>query len=277
MRTQIPIRSLVATAMILGSLAAMAVPSPEDAAAGTKPAPGTASKKPSPASTGAPADKKPAAASTAASAPAVPAKSYPGLETDDQKTLYALGIVISQNLAQFALTPAELETVKMGLTDGMFAKEMKVELPVYGPKIQTFVEGRSSRNAAAEKKAGEEYLAKMAKEPGAKGTSSGIIMFEIKPGTGASPGKTDKVKVNYTGTLIDGTVFDSSAKKGEPAEFGLDQVVPCWTESLQLMKVGGKSKFICPSSVAWGDHGSPPKIKGGAVVIFELELLDIVK
>jgi FKBP-type peptidyl-prolyl cis-trans isomerase FkpA len=128
-----------------------------------------------------------------------------------------------------------------------------------------------------EKKAGTAFLTKAAAEPGAKKTESGAIVTSIKEGKGEQPKATDTVKVHYHGTLIDGTVFDSSVKRGEPATFPLNQVIKCWTEGLQLMKVGGKSKLVCPSAIAYGDRGSPPTIKPGATLVFEVELLEIAK
>ena len=106
---------------------------------------------------------------------------------------------------------------------------------------------------------------------------SGLVYTEIAAGTGANPTPTDRVKVEYTGKLIDGTVFDSSAQHGKPAEFTIGGVIPCWQEGVQLMKKGGKARFVCPSDIAYGDAGSPPKIKPGATLVFEVELLDIVK
>lgn len=119
------------------------------------------------------------------------------------------------------------------------------------------------------------YLDKAAAEPGATRTPSGLVYKELKPGTGASPSATDVVKVHYRGTLLDGTEFDSSYKRNEPAQFPLNQVIPCWTEGVQKMKIGGKSRLVCPSSIAYGDRGSPPVIPGGATLIFEVELLGI--
>ena len=98
---------------------------------------------------------------------------------------------------------------------------------------------------------------------------------ELKAGSGASPSASDVVKVHYRGTLVDGTEFDSSYKRNEPATFPLNRVIPCWTEGVQKMKVGGKSQLVCPAGIAYGDRGSPPVIPGGATLIFEIELLGI--
>ncbi|HVE13709.1 MAG TPA: FKBP-type peptidyl-prolyl cis-trans isomerase, partial [Elusimicrobiota bacterium] len=131
--------------------------------------------------------------------------------------------------------------------------------------------------AAAEKEPAKAFLAKAAKEKGAQKLPSGVIYTELKKGTGASPKATDKVKVHYQGTLRDGTVFDSSIQRGTPAEFPLNGVIPCWTEAVQKMKVGGKARVTCPSDAAYGDAGRPPQIRGGAALSFEIELLDILK
>ncbi len=201
----------------------------------------------------------------------------PELKTDEQKIMYAVGLAVSRSLAPFNFSEAELEIVKAGIADGVLHKEPKVELQTWGPKIQDFEKTRLSAAAAGEKKLGQAYLDKAAAEKGATKTASGLVITTIKPGNGASPKPTDKVKVHYTGSLIDGTVFDSSVQRKEPATFQLNSVIPCWTEGLQLMKVGGKSKLVCPSTLAYGDRGHPPQIKPGATLVFEVELLEIVK
>jgi len=198
--------------------------------------------------------------------------------TEQDKTLYALGTAIGRNVASFDLTEAELEQVKAGFADAALHKEPKIGDPTtYFPKIQELQEQRLAAAAEIEKKAGEEYLAKAAAEQGARKTDSGLVYSVITEGTGASPQATDVVKVHYHGTLPNGKVFDSSVERNEPATFPLNGVIPCWTEGVQLMKVGGKSRLVCPSSIAYGDRGAPPDIKPGAVLVFEVELLGIEK
>ena len=201
----------------------------------------------------------------------------PDLKTEDDKTLYALGLALSQNLARFTLTEKELTLVEAGLTDGTLGREKKIDLQTYGPKIADLMKARASAAAATEKKASEAYLAKAAGEKGAKKTASGLVYKETKAGSGDSPKLTDTVKVHYTGKLTDGTVFDSSVQRGEPATFPLNGVIKCWTEGLQMMKVGGKATLVCPSDIAYGDQGRPPQIKPGATLVFDVELLEIAK
>ena len=196
------------------------------------------------------------------------------LETEDQKTLYALGLAMAQNLGQFDLSPEDLDLVKQGISDGVLGGDPKVELTEYMPKLQAFAQARAGRVAEREKAASQEFVAQMAAEDGAEVTDSGLVFTEMTAGTGANPTATDKVKVHYHGTLRDGTVFDSSVDRGEPVEFGLNQVIPCWTEGVQKIKVGGKAKLVCPSDIAYGDQGRPG-IPGGATLVFEVELLEI--
>ena len=187
--------------------------------------------------------------------------------TEEQKTIYALGLSIYKSLGRFELTSSELDLVKKAITDAA-AKKPAVDIDAYGPKIAALQRDRSSRVSNA-------FLAKAATEAGAVKTSSGMIYKELTAGSGDSPKATDTVKVNYKGTLTDGTVFDSSYQRNEPAEFPLNRVIPCWTEGVQKMKVGGKAQLVCPSSIAYGDNGQPPTIPGGATLIFEVELLGI--
>ena len=205
------------------------------------------------------------------------AAAAPELKTDDQKTLYALGMALSQNIALFSLTDAELELVKAGLTDGAQRKPSKVPMETFGPKIKEMMTARALVASAAEKKIGQAFSEKAAAEKGATKTPSGIVITTLKPGTGPAPTATDKVKVHYHGTLTDGTVFDSSVQRGQPIDLPLNGVIKCWGEGLTHMKVGGKSRLVCPSELAYGERGAPPKIRPGATLVFEVELLEILK
>jgi FKBP-type peptidyl-prolyl cis-trans isomerase FkpA/FKBP-type peptidyl-prolyl cis-trans isomerase FklB len=196
--------------------------------------------------------------------------------SEEEKTLYALGVALSRNLGPFALTEKEMEWVKAGMGDGARGKP-KVDMQVYAQKVQEMARTRMAAAAEAEKKAGQAFQTKAAAEKGATKTASGLIVTTLKPGTGPSPAANDRVKVHYHGTLIDGTVFDSSVQRGEPATFPLNGVIKCWTEGVALMKVGGKSKLVCPPEIAYGDRGSPPRIRPGSTLVFEVELLEIVK
>ena len=118
-------------------------------------------------------------------------------------------------------------------------------------------------------------LAAAAKEPGASAAASGLVYKSLKDGTGASPKASDTVKVNYKGTLVDGTKFDASADHGGPISFPLNRVIPCWTEGVQKMKVGGKAKLTCPSAIAYGPRGAGGVIPPNATLVFEVELLAI--
>ena len=196
------------------------------------------------------------------------------LQTDQDKTFYALGLAIGENVKEFKLTAAELALVTAGLSDAVLGKEAKVDLQTYGPKLQGLAQERATAAANGEKTASGTFLAEQAKAAGAERSPTGVIFIPITAGTGASPTATSTVRVHYHGTLRDGTVFDSSVQRGEPISFPLNGVIPCWTEGLQKMKVGGKAKLVCPSDTAYGDRGSGP-IPGGAALAFEVELLGI--
>jgi FKBP-type peptidyl-prolyl cis-trans isomerase len=198
------------------------------------------------------------------------------LGTDDQKTIYALGLALARELDPFDLTEAEIGTLEQGLRDGVLGRTPQVDLETQGPQIQTLAKARLAAASAEESTASEAFLATAATAPGAQKLESGLVYQEVSAGTGDSPKATDTVKVHYHGTLRDGTVFDSSVDRGTPAQFPLDRVIPCWSEGVQKMKVGGKGKLTCPASTAYGDRGAPPKIQPGAALAFEVELLEIV-
>src|SRR6185503_13452397 len=177
----------------------------------------------------------------------------------------------------FSLTQEELAIVNAGVKDAVLGAKPQVELDTYGPKVNELAQKRAAIGAEDEKKKGQEFADKVAKEANATKTPSGVVIRTITPGAGASPTATDVVKVHYEGKLIDGAIFDSSIKRGQPAEFPLNGVVPCWMEALQKMKKGEKAQVVCPSSAAYGDRGSPPDIGPGATLSFEVELIDFHK
>jgi len=197
--------------------------------------------------------------------------------TDDEKTIYVLGHTLARNLDPFQLTGPEIDVFLAGMRDGITGAKPQVDIDTYGPKIRPLAQARTEKMAAAEKAASAEFLAKEAAEKGATKSPSGLIKRVVKEGSGASPTETDTVKVNYQGTLRDGTVFDSSIQRGEPATFPANRVIPCWTEALKTMKVGEKAHITCPSDIAYGDHGSPPRIRPGAALAFDVELIEIEK
>lgn len=198
-------------------------------------------------------------------------------KTEDDKTLYAVGLALARELQVFTLSPAEAEMVKRGLADALAGKKPVVELETYGPKIQALAQAR--RDEAGKKQAaiGKEFAEKAAKEKGAVRTDSGLVYVALKEGAGAAPKDTDTVKVHYRGTFTDGREFDSSYGRGQPAEFPLNGVIKCWTEGVQKMKVGGKAKLVCPPAVAYGDKGAGGVIPPNATLVFEVELLEIKK
>jgi FKBP-type peptidyl-prolyl cis-trans isomerase FkpA len=219
-----------------------------------------------------PAAKASPSPSAAASAGASPAAA---IASDDPKLMYALGMLLGQNVRVLNLTPAELEQVKLGLVDAAQGKKSEVDLNAYGPKLQQFGAARIKAAGEAEKARGQAFRDAAAKEAGAVLAPSGLVYKEVTPGAGRAPAPTDTVRVHYRGALIDGTEFDSSIARNEPAEFPLNGVIPCWTEGVQRMKVGGKARLVCPATIAYGEQGRPPAIPGGATLVFDVELLEI--
>jgi FKBP-type peptidyl-prolyl cis-trans isomerase FkpA len=212
--------------------------------------------------------------SSASAPPKVPGQVAPTTSmTDDEKAIYAIGLSIYRSLGQLSLSPAELAIVEKAMNEADAGKPA-IDLAEWGPKIQGFARTRADQAKEKEKTRSVAYLTKAAAEPGAIKTDSGLIYRELRAGTGASPKATDSVKVNYRGTLVDGTEFDSSYSRNEPAQFSLGGVIPCWTEGVQKMKVGGKASLVCPANLAYGENGQQ-SIPGGATLVFEIELLEI--
>ncbi len=201
----------------------------------------------------------------------------PADATEDQQALYALGVAISKQVAGFSLSADELKLVISGLKDGHAGNEGDINLQELMGKLNQLAKTRAEAASKVEREAATAFLTKKGDEAKAKGgevTESGLIFTELKAGDGASPKATDKVKVHYHGTLRTGEVFDSSVDRGQPASFGLNQVIPCWTEGVQKMKVGGKAELVCPPDIAYGDRAAG-KIPPGSALVFEVELLEI--
>ena len=198
------------------------------------------------------------------------------LKTEDDKTLYAIGYITGERVGVLQLKPNEVKIVEQGFRDGASGTKSKVDVEQRQDAINKFAQARSSAAAEKEKNASKEFLAKAEKEKGAQKLPSGLIIRVTRPANGPSPKETDKVKVNYEGRLTNGTVFDSSYKRGQPAEFPLNGVIKCWTEGVQKMHVGEEAELVCPSDIAYGDRGHPPTIPGGATLVFKVELLGIV-
>ena len=211
--------------------------------------------------------------------PDVPTKAEPLSPEERKKVLYTLGVLVAQRtpVGMANLTDAELADVVAGLKDAAAGKELKYPLAEAGPLVDRFIREREKARADVAREKGKKYLEEQAAAPGAKKTASGLIYFETQAGTGASPTATDTVKVHYRGTLVDGKEFDSSFKRGQPAEFPLNGVIKCWTEGVAMMKVGGKAKLVCPPDIAYGERGAGASIPGNAVLNFDVELIDIVK
>ena len=209
-------------------------------------------------------------------------------ETEEEKRLYALGLSVAGNtLGTFKgeFSQDEVDLIASGFAAGMLEADPDVSLEEFGPQLNEYlqkrfenVQKRQAEQSVGEVQKGQEYIDQVASEDGAKKTESGLVYVSLEEGSGAQPKSTDRVTVHYTGSVISGEVFDSSVKRGEPATFGLNQVIPGWTEGLQMMKVGGKARLVIPSELCYGN--SPPPggiIKPGSTLIFEVELIDIVE
>lgn len=221
---------------------------------------------------------KPAPAPAASSSPAPQGVAA---MTDDQKTLYAMGFIAGGNFAQFKLSAEEFAVFSKGLEAASLGKKPDLDLATYQPRIEPFLQAKVAQArvanvgvAQARKTADGVFIVKAAAEPGAVKLASGAIIQTLTAGKGDSPKPTSTVKVHYEGKLTDGTVFDSSIQRGQPVEFPLNGVIPCWTEGVAKMKLGEKARLTCPSDTAYGDQGQGP-IPPGATLIFEVELLSI--
>ncbi len=199
------------------------------------------------------------------------------LDTDEEKTAYTLGFKLGENLKGLELDEVQLRALEEGLGDAAAGREPRLDVAQYEPMVQELAQRKATEAAEARRAEEAAFLEQAAAAEGAERQDSGLIIVHETRGEGATPKATDRVKVHYHGTFTDGSVFDSSRQRGQPAEFPLNGVIPCWTEALQLIGVGGKARITCPSKIAYGDRGAPPRIPPGATLVFEVELLEIVQ
>ena len=198
-----------------------------------------------------------------------------GLKNGLDSISYAIGVNIAGNLKQQNLKVNSAMMAK-AIDDVLGGKTTLMETNACNTYIQGYFQNESMKKGATNKAVGDKFLASNKTKAGVITLPSGLQYSIMKDGTGAKPASSDKVKVHYHGTLIDGSIFDSSVERGQPAEFGVTQVIAGWVEALQLMPVGSKWKLYIPSDLAYGPQG-PPSIGPNQVLIFEVELLEIVK
>lgn len=229
--------------------------------------------------------KKPATPVKSVKAKASPATARKSLFANSQDSLsYSVGYSIAQSMKQQGLNNVNTAIVARGIDDALKGQSLQITEPqmqqimmAYMQKQYAAKNAEAGKAAEGNKKIGAAFLAENKSKPGVQTTASGLQYIVEKEGTGAKPVATDRVKVHYTGTLLDGKVFDSSVERKEPAVFGVTEVIRGWTEVLQLMPVGSKWKVFIPSDIAYGDRGTGSDIGPGSTLIFDIELLDIVK
>jgi len=198
------------------------------------------------------------------------------LETEESKAWHAIGFNIGSQLGDLqGLEETQVNDVLSGIKLAMLQEAPEVPLSEYVPKAAALIKEMQAKKGEAMIEAGKAALETAAAEEGATKTDSGLVVLALEEGSGASPAASDTVEVHYEGTLVDGTVFDSSYKRGEPISFPLSGVIRGWTEGLQLMKVGGTAKLTIPYDLAYGERGSPPTIPPMATLVFKVELLAI--
>ncbi len=198
------------------------------------------------------------------------------IKTDLDTLSYALGADIGNSLKNAKIKEINYKAFLNGLTDAIEEKEFKMKEEEIKPYIQKFFTELKEKGLTENLEEGRAFLEENKTKEGVIVTESGLQYEIIEEGTGKSPSATDVVKCHYHGTLIDGTVFDSSVEKGKPAEFGLNQVIPGWTEGLQLMKEGAKYKFYIPTELAYGQRVRPGGVlEGNMALIFEVELIEV--
>jgi FKBP-type peptidyl-prolyl cis-trans isomerase FklB len=199
------------------------------------------------------------------------------LKTQMDSLSYSIGILVASFYKQQGITNINDTLVNQAIRDKMKGDSTLMSEQQCNQVMMAYIEKAKADKAAVAKKQGLAFLAENKTKPGVVTTASGLQYLVLKEGTGPKPIATDKVKCNYEGKLIDGTIFDSSVKQGHPIEFAVNGVIRGWTEALQLMNSGSKWRLFIPSDLAYGDQPMGPDIKPGSTLVFEVELLEIVK
>ena len=200
------------------------------------------------------------------------------LKSETDSANYAIGVLLYGNIKDLPFDTINIDLIVEGMRKMAASKDTVFgDYPVAEQYVNKIIQSIQQKEAEKSKKEGVDFLAKNAQNPGIKTTASGLQYEVLVEGTGSKPLETDEVTVHYEGTLIDGTVFDSSYERGQPATFGLNRVIKGWTEGVQLMKEGAKYKFYIPYELGYGDRGTGGSIPGYATLIFVVELVSINK
>lgn len=196
-------------------------------------------------------------------------------QTNMDTLSYSVGVMLAQGLKSQNLTDLNADDLAKAINDVLKGNEQAVSTPEAEAIFREYLQKQQMAQHEGNIAAGKAFLAENAKRPEVKTTASGLQYEVLTEGAGAKPKATDQVTVHYHGTLIDGTVFDSSVERGQPATFGLNQVISGWTEGLQLMPTGAKYRFYLPYDLAYGERGAGPKIGPYTTLIFDVELLKV--
>ena len=214
---------------------------------------------------------------TAAHKPATATAAPMALKTTQDSLSYAIGVSVANFYKQQNITNINTALVMRAISDVNKSSKPLLSEEQCNATIVNYMQKAKAQKASGNKKLGLDFLAANKNKPGVVTLPSGLQYTVMQAGTGPKPALTDMVRVHYHGTLIDGRVFDSSVERGKPIELSVNGVIPGWTEALQLMPVGSKWKLFIPSNLAYGDQAAGPMIGPGSTLIFEVELLDIVK
>ncbi len=202
-------------------------------------------------------------------------KTSVSLKSQSDSVAYGIGVSIGGNMKKDGLDSLNLDIMKEAIRSAIKGDSLLLDAGKAQDVIQEYLASKQKLKGSSTLEAGTKFLAENKKKQGVVELPDGLQYMVVKEGTGPKPTASDTVSVHYHGTLIDGTVFDSSVERGEPAEFPVGAVIPGWTEALQLMKVGSKYKLFIPSNLAYGERSAGPKISANSTLIFDVELLSI--